>query len=78
MSLNHRLMLLLSSLLFCHFKSFDFAQRFAKGLTIIFESIKQASEFYNNIGSSNIIKSIKNDKPIGRKKLNRLLTFCYI
>jgi predicted GIY-YIG superfamily endonuclease len=45
---------------------------------IIFESIKQASEFYNSIGSSNIIKSIKNDKPIGRKKLNRLLTFCYI
>jgi hypothetical protein len=39
MSLNHHLMLLLSSLLFCHFKSFDFKQHFAIGLIIVFKSI---------------------------------------
>lgn len=45
---------------------------------LIFESIKEASKFYNDIGSSNIIKSIKKEVSIGQKKLSRSLNFCYM
>lgn len=45
---------------------------------LIFGSLKEASTYYNNIGSPSIIKSIKNNIPIGIKKLGRSIKFEYV
>lgn len=45
---------------------------------LIFNSIKEASLFYNNIGSSGIVKSLKHNKCIGQNKLKRCIRFEYI
>ena len=45
---------------------------------LIFNSIKEASIFYKNIGSSNIIKNMKYSQLLGEKKLGRNINFKYL
>jgi len=45
---------------------------------LIFNSIKEASEYYNNIGSPSIIRSIKLKVQVGIKKLGRSIKFEYV
>jgi len=45
---------------------------------LIFNSLKEASKYYNDIGSPSIIKSIKNNIQVGIKKLGRSIKFEYV
>ena len=45
---------------------------------LVFESLKAASKYYNNIGSSSIVRSIKNNIEVGMKKLGRSIKFEYV
>ena len=45
---------------------------------LVFESLKAASKYYNNIGSSSIVRSIKNNIEVGMKKLRRSIKFEYV